>query len=57
MLRVELKWWVWLILALIVYMVWRSPGEMGYVFGGLLHGFTGVGDAVLRGIGAVRASG
>lgn len=57
MLRAELKWWVWLILALVVYMVWRSPGEMGYVFKGLLHGFTGVGDAVLRGIGAVRASG
>ena len=57
MLRVELKWWVWLILALVIYMVWRSPREMVYVIGGLLHGFAALGDALLRVIGSVRSSG
>ena len=57
MLRVELKWWIWLILALVIYMVWRSPSAMVYVFTGVLHVFTGVGNAILRGIGSVHASG
>ena len=49
MLRLEFRWWIWLLAALIIYMIWRGPSEMAFVFGGLVHAFTSVGDAIVRG--------
>jgi hypothetical protein len=57
MIRIELKWIVWLILALIVYMLWKGPSDMGAVFVWIVHGFEHAGNALLRGIGAVRRRG
>jgi|HubBroStandDraft_2_1064218.scaffolds.fasta_scaffold5133023_1 hypothetical protein len=57
MIRVELKWIVWLILALVVYMLWKGPSDMGAVFAGIVHLFERVGNALLRGVGAVRSRG
>jgi hypothetical protein len=56
MLRLEFRWWIWLLAALIIYMIWRGPSEMAFVFGGLVHAFTSVGDAIVRGINAVQVS-
>jgi hypothetical protein len=57
MIRIELKWIVWLILALIVYMLWKGPSDMGTVFMWIIHEFEHVGNALLRGVGAVRSRG
>jgi hypothetical protein len=54
MLRFEFRWWVWLVVILIIYMIWRGPGAVGFVLGGLVHAFTTVGDHIVRGINGVR---
>jgi hypothetical protein len=48
MLRFEFKWWVWLVAALVVYMIFRGPGAMSYLFGGLIRGFMDIGNAIVR---------
>jgi hypothetical protein len=55
MVRFEFRWWVWVVALLVVFMVWKGPATMEWFGGTVLHGFADVGDAILKGLGAVRA--
>jgi hypothetical protein len=54
MLRLEFRWYVWLLALLVVFMIWKGPGTMALFGGGLLHGFADVGDALVRGLHGVQ---
>ncbi len=56
MLRLEFRWWVWLLAALIIYVAWTAPGAMATLVGGVVHVFTAVGDGIARFINEVHAS-
>jgi hypothetical protein len=57
MFRAELRWWIWVLMALIVYMIWRAPSAMLYLLILILHGFANVGTALVHGIENLRRSG
>jgi hypothetical protein len=37
MFRVELRWWLWAVIAFVVLMLYKGPSEMVALAGGLLH--------------------
>ncbi len=56
MLRLEFRWWVWLLAALIIYVAWTAPGAMATLVGGVVHVFTAVGDGIARFINEAHTS-
>jgi hypothetical protein len=56
MLRLEFRWWVWLLAALILYVAWTAPDAMATLVGGFVHVFTAVGDFIARVIDGEHAS-
>jgi hypothetical protein len=54
MIRLEFKWWAWLVALLVVFMIWKGPGTMEWFGGTLLHGFADTGDTLVRALHAVQ---
>jgi hypothetical protein len=57
MLRLEFRWYVWVITLLIVFMIWKGPSVMAWVGGGILHGFADVGTDLVKGLANVKKCG
>jgi len=57
MVRFEFRWWVWLFVTLLIYMIFRGPGAMAWVVGGILHGFADVGNDLIKGLGGMQRCG
>jgi hypothetical protein len=55
MIEIKQRWWVWLLIILVIYVTVRSPTDGKYVFGGLVHGFAAVGNAIVRVINDLRS--
>ena len=56
MIRLEYRWWVWLLVAMLIFVTVRSPSTTEAIFGGLLHAFADVGNAIVRMVADVRSS-
>jgi hypothetical protein len=54
MVRIELKWWIWVAFVLIVYMTWKGPVVMEATLHWGLHMFAAVGDGIVRGLGRMQ---
>jgi hypothetical protein len=57
MLRLEFRWWIWVVLLLIVFMVYKGPSTMAWAGGAVLRGFAEVGTALVRGLNDVKNCG
>lgn len=57
MLRLEFRWWVWLVALLLVFMVYKGPGTMAWTGGTLLHAFGDTGTALVKGLHGVQTCG
>jgi hypothetical protein len=56
MIRLEYRWWIWLLVALLIFVTVRSPSTTEAIFGGLVHAFTAVGNAIVRMVAGVRSA-
>jgi hypothetical protein len=55
-LRLETRWWIWLLIILLIYVTVRSPSTTETIFGGLVHAFADVGNAIVRMVADMRSS-
>jgi hypothetical protein len=55
MIRLEYRWWVWLLVILVIYVTVRSPSDSRWFFGGLVHGFATFGNAIVRVMSDLRS--
>jgi hypothetical protein len=56
MIRLEYRWWIWLLVALLIFVTVRSPSTTEAIFGGLVHAFADVGNAIVRMVSGIRSS-
>jgi hypothetical protein len=54
-LRFEYRWWVWLLIILVIYISVKSPSTTEYLFAGVVHVFAAVGNGILRLISGLRS--
>ncbi len=54
-LRLETRWWIWLLIILAIYVTVRSPSTTETIVGGLVHGFAAVGNAIVRMVGDLHS--
>ena len=54
-LRFEYRWWVWLLIILVIYISVKSPSTTKYLFAGVVHAFAAVGNGIVRVIGDLRS--
>jgi hypothetical protein len=57
MLRLEFRWYIWVILLLIVLMIYKGPAVMAWAGGGILHGFDDVATALVKGLANMKNCG
>jgi hypothetical protein len=55
-LRLETRWWIWLLIILLIYVTVRSPSTTEAILGGLVHAFAAVGNAIVRMVASLRSS-
>lgn len=48
MVKFEYPWWLWLLIALLIYITIKSPSTTEFLFGGVVHAFVDVGNAILH---------
>ena len=56
MVEIKWRWWVWLLVAMLIFVTVKSPSTTEAIFGGLLHAFADVGNAIVRMVADVRSS-
>jgi hypothetical protein len=54
-LRLETRWWIWLLIILLIYVTVRSPSTTEAIFGGVVHVFAAVGNAIARMVAGIRS--
>ena len=54
-LRLETRWWIWLLIILAIYVTVRSPSTTEIILGGLVHAFADVGNAIVRIVGDLHS--
>jgi hypothetical protein len=54
-LRLETRWWIWLLIILLIYVTVRSPSTTEAIFGGVVHVFAAVGNAIVRMVAGIRS--
>jgi hypothetical protein len=55
-LRLETRWWSWLLIILLIYVTVKSPSTSELMFSGLVHGFADVGNAIVRIVADLHSS-
>ena len=50
-IKLEYRWWLWILIILLIYITVKSPSTTMYLFSGVVHAFDAVGNALLRIIG------
>jgi hypothetical protein len=56
MIKIEWNWWLWLLVAMLIFITVKSPSTTEAIFGGLVHAFADVGNAIVRMVADVRGS-
>jgi hypothetical protein len=56
MIEIKWRWWIWLLVAMLIFVTIKSPSTTETIFGGLVHAFADVGNAIVRMVSDVRTS-
>jgi hypothetical protein len=56
MIELKGRWWVWLLVALLIFVTVKSPSTTEAIFGGIAHAFADVGNAIVRMVADIRSS-
>jgi hypothetical protein len=56
MIEIKWRWWIWLLVAMTIFVTIKSPSTTEAIFGGFVHAFAAVGNAIVRMVTDVRAS-
>jgi hypothetical protein len=55
MIKLEWRWWIWLLVAMIIFITVKSPSTTEAIFGGFVHAFAAVGNAIVRMVANIRS--
>jgi TM2 domain-containing membrane protein YozV len=55
MIGFNYRWWVWILIILVIYITVKSPSTTEFLFGGVVHAFAAVGNAILHMIADLRS--
>jgi hypothetical protein len=55
MIGFQYRWWVWILIILLIYITVKSPSTTEFLFGGVVHAFAAVGNAILHIVDDLRS--